>query len=102
MKNANRTDVSQQPEPQPSLETLLTTTTTVPRLLSPKEFCEWSGMQKQTAALRRMQGKPPRFYKIGKLIRYDANDVLEWLKENRCANTVQSTQRAAKEASNAR
>lgn len=37
----------------------------------------------------RLQGKGPKFIKVGKLVRYDEADVLAWIEQQKRSNTTE-------------
>lgn len=49
-------------------------------LLTKEELCRWLKISRPTVDRWRKQGLP--FIKTGRLVRFDKNDVLKWLKEN--------------------
>ncbi len=60
----------------------LETVTTLPRLLDQKELASY--LHKSTAWCERARwvGEGPRFIKLGRHVRYKADDVLAWIEEN--------------------
>ena len=51
-------------------------------IMSGDQTGEFLGVPAGTLANWRYQGRGPRFYKVGKHVRYRKSDVLAWLEEN--------------------
>ena len=49
------------------------------KLLTPEELSEFVSVPVQTLARWRMEGKGPHYYKANHLVRYDMQDVKDWL-----------------------
>ena len=49
--------------------------------LSETEVAELGLFAVKTLQNRRSLGLPPRFYKVGRIVRYKKSDVLAWLEE---------------------
>lgn len=58
------------------------TTVSLPRLLTQKDLCEYLGKSKAWAERGRLEGYGPRYIKVGKSVRYKAEDVAAWLESN--------------------
>lgn len=50
------------------------------RYLTPNEVQEAYGLNKQTLANMRSLGKGPRYFKIGRLVRYSAEDLEKYFR----------------------
>ena len=50
-------------------------------LMAPPPTSEYLGVPEATLAQWRYQGKGPRFFKVGKHVRYRKSDVDAWLEE---------------------
>lgn len=51
------------------------------KLLTEKELCEFLGLGRTTLYRLRKKGLP--FVSVGRQIRYDKEEVLKWLEENK-------------------
>ena len=51
-------------------------------LLTPEEVAEYLGIPLRSLYNWRYRGVGPRGYKVGKHVRYDAEDVRAWLQEH--------------------
>jgi len=60
-----------------------------PKLLTSDQVAELLGVQEGTIRLWRMQGKGPRFRKLGTLVRYDEADVVSYINANARTSTSQ-------------
>jgi predicted DNA-binding transcriptional regulator AlpA len=69
-----------------------------PKLLNTGQVAELLGVANVTVRLWRMQGKGPRFKKIGTLVRYDEADVLAYIN---AGTRVSTSQRAPAESASA-
>jgi len=49
------------------------------KLLTTKELAEYLGVAKTTLMQYRMDGRGPRYIKLGQLVRYKIADVEDWL-----------------------
>lgn len=58
------------------------TTTTLPRLLDQKELAQYLGKSTAWCERSRWAGEGPRFIKLGRHVRYKAEDVAAWIDEN--------------------
>lgn len=66
----------------------LHTTTEMPSLLTQQQVSEYLGKSKAWAERSRWDGSGPRFVKVGKAVRYRAEDVRDWLESNlRCSTS---------------
>ena len=63
---------------------------TVDAYLSDRELAERTGTRPQTWRKWRLQGRGPRYVKIGRLVRYRWRDVQAWLDSRTVENTAQS------------
>lgn len=52
-------------------------------LLNTKEVAAMTGISKPQLDLWRVQGKGPRYLKIGRLVRYARDDLMAWLDAHR-------------------
>lgn len=52
------------------------------KLMSPEELSEWTGIPKGTLAQWRYLRRGPRYFSLGRHVRYDVADVKVWLAEN--------------------
>jgi len=57
------------------------------RLLNSEEASQYLGLKKQTLEVWRILGKGPRFIRAGRVVRYRASDIQDWLD----SNLIQST-----------
>ena len=57
--------------------------------LNPGEAATYLTLSKSTLAKRRIYGNGPRFYKIGKAVRYAKADLDMFMIENRVASTFE-------------
>lgn len=58
---------------------------TLPRLMSQKDLAAYVGKSTAWCERARWAGEGPKFIKLGRHVRYRAQDVLEWI--NGCART---------------
>jgi len=58
-----------------------------PILFTPRQLAEYIGISRSRLAAWRVQGRGPKFVKVGGRIRYRFAAVDEWLKQNEVANT---------------
>lgn len=76
----------------------MTTTTqnqpAVRQLLNNDEAADELGISRRTLPVWRVQGKGPKFIKIGKLVRYERSELDAWMQ----ANTHSSTSRIGLQA----
>jgi predicted DNA-binding transcriptional regulator AlpA len=56
-------------------------------LLDQREVAEITGESTRTWERRRATGEGPAYYQLGRLIRYDRDEVLEWIKLRRRRST---------------
>jgi hypothetical protein len=56
-------------------------------LLAPERAAELLSVSQQTLANWRVRGCGPRFFKVGRAVRYDRQDLAEWLLANRRRST---------------
>ncbi|WP_155986381.1 helix-turn-helix domain-containing protein [Novosphingobium resinovorum] len=59
------------------------------KLLTPSEASEHTGLGIQTLANMRNTGRGPAFFKISRFVRYDENDLDEWMRSRRFTSTSQ-------------
>lgn len=64
-------------------------------MLNNRDAATLMGVSPGTLPIWRMQGRGPKFYKIGKLVRYRSDEVLAWMAEQACQNTIQGNAREA-------
>lgn len=65
--------------------------TVLGELLTSKQVAERLHMRKQTLEAWRLQGKGPRFTKLGKLVRYREEDISAFIEEGMRQSTSEST-----------
>ncbi len=53
------------------------------RLLSPQQLCELLAIPRSTLYGWRQTGDGPPVIKVGRLLRYDADDLEQWLEERK-------------------
>ncbi|MGE5610005.1 MAG: helix-turn-helix domain-containing protein [Bacillota bacterium] len=58
--------------------------------LTPDELSSIAKVKPNTLAVMRMQGRGPRFVKVGRLVRYPGSAVREWL-----SRTIENTAQGA-------
>lgn len=63
----------------------MSTTATVPRMLTEADVVEMTGLARGTLAYYRHAGTGPRSYKLGRRVRYDETDVLDWIAQQKAA-----------------
>lgn len=51
-------------------------------LASPDDVAKYLSIPVRTLAIWRQQGKGPKFYKIGRHVRYSWTDIEAWITEN--------------------
>lgn len=56
------------------------------------------GMSKSWLRGMRVKGGGPPFYKLGNAVRYDDNEVYEWLESRKCTSTSSESYKRAREA----
>ena len=57
-------------------------TVVMPRLWDQKQLAAYLGKKEGWAERARWEGKGPVFIKLGRHVRYKAEDVLDWIEEN--------------------
>jgi hypothetical protein len=57
---------------------------------------EVTGIPVPTLRTKRVRGSGPPFYRIGRAIRYDHDELIAWMKERRALNTTDADQVAAR------
>ena len=57
-------------------------TVTMPRLWDQKQLAAYLGKSTAWCERSRWEGEGPKFIKLGRHVRYKAEDVLEWIEEN--------------------
>lgn len=62
----------------------------VRQLLNNDEAAEMLGISYRTLPVWRVQGRGPKFVKIGKLVRYERSVLQDWIEANTHANTSRS------------
>lgn len=55
---------------------------TLPRLMSQRDLAAYLGKSTAWCERARWAGEGPRFVKLGRHVRYRADDVLAWIEEN--------------------
>lgn len=55
--------------------------TGLPPLMTPLDLSEYLGVPLGTLANWRYQGRGPDFVRMGRLVRYRAEDVIEWIND---------------------
>lgn len=69
--------------------TAAATATGLPSLMTPLDLSEYLGVPPGTLANWRYQGRGPAFVRVGRLVRYRADDVIEWIEDQMTgANSV--------------
>ncbi len=63
------------------------TTTSFPSLLTQQELAEYLEKSIAWCERSRWDGSGPKFIKVGRAVRYRAEDVLTWLEQNTRNNT---------------
>lgn len=61
----------------------MSTTTTAPRPLTEADVIAMTGLARGTLAYWRHAGIGPRSYKLGRRVRYDEQDVLDWIAQQK-------------------
>ena len=56
------------------------------QMLTPKELAKYLGVATHTLSTYRMCGTGPKYIKLGRVIRYKFNDVLDWIDEKSAEN----------------
>lgn len=59
------------------------------RLLTPAEASKHVGLSPQTLANLRNTGRGPAYFKLSRFVRYDENDLNQWMRSRRCTSTSQ-------------
>lgn len=62
----------------------------VRQLLNNDEAADMLGISRRTLPVWRVQGRGPKFVKIGKLVRYDRTELDAWIMANTHANTCRN------------
>lgn len=60
----------------------------VRQLLNNDEAADMLGISRRTLPIWRVQGRGPRFVKIGRLVRYELAELNAWIESNTHANTA--------------
>jgi excisionase family DNA binding protein len=63
--------------------------------LQPPEAAAYLGSSRSTLAKRRLRGDGPRFFRLGRAIRYRREDLDEWLASRAARSTSDYARRAA-------
>ncbi len=61
------------------------------QLLTPEGFHKSGGPTPKTQANWRVMGIGPKFIKVGRLVRYDPDDVTAWINTRRVQSTSEAT-----------
>ena len=56
------------------------------QMLSPKELAAYLRVATHTLSVYRMCGTGPKYIKLGRIIRYKFNDVLDWIDKKSAEN----------------
>lgn len=59
----------------------------LPRLISQKELCEYLGKSEAWAERARLEGSGPPFCRLGRSIRYLVSDVEDWIAHSKRKST---------------
>jgi excisionase family DNA binding protein len=59
-------------------------------LLTPVEAARILGVKRQTLSVWRLNGRGPRFVRVGRLIRYRRGTIEKWLEGNEVSSTSNS------------
>ncbi|AHB48168.1 transcriptional regulator [Hyphomicrobium nitrativorans NL23] len=62
--------------------------------LSPREAASHLGLSASTLAKHRITGTGPRFFKLGGLVKYRADDLNEWARERLFRSTTEYIEKA--------
>lgn len=65
-------------------------TTYLIKLFTTKETADLLGLKSNSLEIWRLQGKGPKFRKIGRLVRYAESDILEYLDSQTRTSTSQN------------
>lgn len=65
-------------------------TVTLPRLMTEQQLCELVYKSEKWAQRARWQGDGPRYVKLGRHVRYRAEDVEEWINSNLRESTTEA------------
>lgn len=60
-------------------------------LLAPKQTAARTHLSTATLAKMRCYGNGPPYFKVGKFVRYDSNDVDAWMRSRRYTSTSQES-----------
>ena len=64
----------------------------VPRLMDQRDLANYLGKSTAWCERARWAGEGPRFIKLGRHVRYRADDVLAWIDANACDSTTKEPQ----------
>lgn len=53
-----------------------------------------TGLAVPTLRSMRVRGGGPPYYKVGRCVRYDVSELVQWMRERRAMNTAEAQQRA--------
>lgn len=67
-------------------------TTLMPRLMDQRDLAAYLGKSTAWCERARWAGEGPRFIKLGRHVRYRADDVLEWIEANAHSSTIKGAQ----------
>jgi len=62
------------------------------KIMKPTDVAEQLGLEPQTLARWRTQGRGPKFVKVGSAVRYLPDAVDQWIRENTFANSAEARQ----------
>lgn len=60
-------------------------------LLTPEQAAEVLGFSAGTLGNMRTRGDGPPYFKLGKFVRYDSNDLAAWMRSRRYTSTSQES-----------
>jgi hypothetical protein len=72
------------------------TTAVVPRFVDEQGASEITGIPTATLQTKRVRGSGPPFVKIGRSVRYEVDDLVEWMRRLRATSTADVDQQKAR------